>query len=182
MQSCRQRTGAPEEDAGRRLFCWAMQSRLFAYCLEREGRRRARNTPRSGEHSPATSWSRSDAVSRGEERSSAPRHTSVADRLICDDVGLTHNANTYSTTALRCSRSSGVLTSLVLAAGLGPETIAIYCLPLTSNVIGGAEKPEPTLIFHNWSSVVSSNAATVPSSSARNTSPPPVESVPLKFG
>jgi len=41
---------------------------------------------------------------------------------------------------------------------------------LTSNVIGGAEKPEPTLIFHNWSRVVSSNAATVPSTSARNTS------------
>ena len=40
-------------------------------------------------------------------------------------------------------------------------------MPLTSNVIGGAEKPEPTLIFHNSSSVVSSNAATVPSSSAR---------------
>src|SRR5580700_10869541 len=103
-----------------------------------------------------------------------PQHASVS--------GLTHNANTCNTTALRCSRISGVLTSLVLAAGLGPDTIAIYCLPLTSNVIGGAEKPEPTLIFHNSSSVVSSNAATVPSSSARNTSPPPVASVPLKFG
>src|SRR5215831_14243976 len=68
---------------------------------------------------------------------------------ICDDIGLIHNANTYSTTALRCSRSSGVLTSLALAGGLGPETIAIYFLPLTSKVIGGAEKPEPTLIFHN---------------------------------
>src|SRR6202035_5446558 len=101
-----------------------------------------------------------------------PQHTSLDDRSIHDDVGLTHNTNTYSTTALRCSRSSGVLTSLALAAGLGPETIATYCLPLASNVIGGAEKPEPTLIFHNWSRVVSSNAATVPSSSARNTSPP----------
>ena len=29
--------------------------------------------------------------------------------------------------------------SLLLAAMLGPDTIAIYCLPLTSNVIGGAE-------------------------------------------
>src|ERR1700730_18178670 len=60
-----------------------------------------------------------------------------------------HNANTYSTTALRCSRSSGVLTSLPLAAGLGPETIATYCLPLASNVIGGAEKPEARVILHN---------------------------------
>src|ERR1700738_4302697 len=87
----------------------------------------------------------------GEERSSVPQHTSVADRPIYDDAGLIYHPNTCSTIALRCSRSSGVLTSLALAAGLGPETIAIYCLPLTSNVIGGAEKPEPTLIFHNWS-------------------------------
>ncbi len=29
--------------------------------------------------------------------------------------------------------------SLFLAATLGPDTIAIYSLPLTSNVIGGAE-------------------------------------------
>ena len=64
------------------------------------------------------------------------------------------------------------------ATGLGPDTIATYCLPLTSKVIGGAEKPEPTLIFHSSSSVVSSKAATVPSSSARNTRPPPVASVP----
>src|ERR1700675_1192550 len=119
---------------------------------------------------------------RGRGAISAPQHTSVADRPIHDDVGLAHSANTCSTSALRCSRSSGVLTSLPLAPGLGPETIAIYCLPLTSNVIGGAEKPEPTLIFHNWSSVVSSNAATVPSTSPRNRSPPPVASVPLKFG
>ena len=41
-------------------------------------------------------------------------------------------------------------------AGLGPDTIATYCLPLTSKVIGGAEKPEPTLIFHSSSRVVSS--------------------------
>src|SRR6202030_2050371 len=107
-------------------------------------------------------------------RSSAPQHTSVADRPIYDDVGLTHNANTCSTSALRCSRSSGVLTSLALAAGLGPDTIATYCLPLASNVIGGAEKPEPRLIFHNSSRVASSKAAMVPSSSALNTRPPPV--------
>jgi hypothetical protein len=29
------------------------------------------------------------------------------------------------------------------------DAIATYCLPLTSKVMGGAEKPEPTLIFHN---------------------------------
>jgi hypothetical protein len=39
----------------------------------------------------------------GEERSSIPQHTSVADRPIYDDVGLTHNANTCSMSALRCS-------------------------------------------------------------------------------
>src|SRR5947209_6733544 len=50
-----------------------------------------------------------------------------------------HKPKTYSTVALRCSLSSGVLMSLLLAAMLGPDTIAIYCLPLTSNVIGGAE-------------------------------------------
>jgi hypothetical protein len=42
---------------------------------------------------------------------------------------------------LRCSLSSGVLTSRVREPGLGPDTIATYCLPLTSKVIGGAEKP-----------------------------------------
>src|SRR5262249_11392679 len=89
-----------------------------------------------------------------------------------------HSPNTWSTRALRCSFSSGVLTSRPFETGLGPDTIATYCLPLTSNVIGGAEKPEPTLIFHSSSSVVSSKAATVPSSSARNTRPPPVASVP----
>jgi hypothetical protein len=49
--------------------------------------------------------------------------------------------------------------SRVREPGLGPDTIATYLLPLTSNVIGGAEKPEPTLTFHSSSSVVSSNAA-----------------------
>ncbi len=34
--------------------------------------------------------------------------------------------------------------------------MATYCLPPTSNVIGGALKPEPTLSFHSSSSVVSS--------------------------
>src|SRR5205085_6900453 len=64
-----------------------------------------------------------------------------------------YSANTYSTVEWRWSRSSGVFMSLDFAAPLGPETIATYCLPLTSNVIGGAAKPEPTLIFHSSSSV-----------------------------
>jgi hypothetical protein len=38
------------------------------------------------------------------------------------------------------------LTSRALAARLGPDAIATYCLPLTSNVIGGAEKPEPRYV------------------------------------
>jgi hypothetical protein len=41
-------------------------------------------------------------------------------------------------------------------ARLSPDRIATYCLPPTSKVIGGAEKPEPTLTFHTSSSVVSS--------------------------
>ena len=60
-----------------------------------------------------------------------------------------YSENTYSTSAWRISRSSGVLINRPLDPGLGPEMIATYCFPLTSNVIGGAEKPEPTLIFHN---------------------------------
>ena len=64
---------------------------------------------------------------------------------------------TYSTVAWRWSLSSGVLTSLALAETLGPDAIAIYCLPPTSKVMGGAEKPEPTLIFQSCSSVVSSD-------------------------
>src|SRR5260221_321521 len=67
-----------------------------------------------------------------------------------------HRPNTYSTMALRCSLSSGVLMSLDFAAPLGPDAMAMYCLPLTSKVIGGAAKPEPTLTFHTPSSVVSS--------------------------
>src|ERR1700732_155789 len=90
-----------------------------------------------------------------------------------------HSPKRYSTSALRCSLSSGVLTSRLLAAGLGPDTIATYCLPLTSKVIGGAAKAEATVTFHNSSSVVSSKAAIVPSSNALKTSPPPVASVPL---
>ena len=90
-----------------------------------------------------------------------------------------HKPNTYSTSALRCSLSSGVLTRLLFAEGLGPDTIAIYCLPPVSKVMGGAEKPEPIFIFHISSRLVSSKAATVPSSNARKTSPPPVASVPL---
>src|SRR5215475_14144810 len=43
-----------------------------------------------------------------------------------------------------------------LAIGLSPARIATYCLPPVSNVIGGASKPVPTLIFHNSSNVASS--------------------------
>src|SRR5262245_50855396 len=107
------------------------------------------------------------------------RSTSVAGRPIGDNLGRSYSPNTYSTSALRCSLSSGVLTSLLFAEGLGPDAIAIYCFPPASKVIGGAEKPDPTLIFHTSSSVVSSKAATVPSSSARKIRPPPVASVPL---
>jgi hypothetical protein len=50
-----------------------------------------------------------------------------------------------------------VFASCPLEPGLGPDTFpTYYCLPLTSNVIGGAEKPEPTLIFYSSSSVASS--------------------------
>jgi hypothetical protein len=94
-------------------------------------------------------------------------------------TGSAQSPKTYSTVAWRWSLSSGVLMSLALAEALGPDAIAIYCLPPTSKVIGGAEKPEPTLIFQSCSSVVSSNAATVPSVSLRKTSPPPVDTVPL---
>ena len=72
--------------------------------------------------------------------------------------------------------------ALLPLAGPGPDAIATYCLPLTSKVMGGAEKPEPILIFHNSSSEVSSKAATVPSIRPRKTSPPPVDSAPEKFG
>src|SRR5258707_2764077 len=92
--------------------------------------------------------------------------------------GQPHKPKTYSTVALRCSLSSGVRTSLLWDAGLGPDATATYCLPLTSNVIGGAAQADATLVFHSCSSKVSSKAATVPSSNARNTSPPAVAKVP----
>src|SRR3954463_10869921 len=71
-------------------------------------------------------------------------------RVLCPAPygGATHNPNTYSTMAWRRSRTSGELSSLVLAPPLGPDAMAIYCRLLYSKVIGGAEKPEPTLIFH----------------------------------
>ena len=69
---------------------------------------------------------------------------------------LRHSPNTNSMVWLRCSRSSGVKPSLRFEIGLKPDMIATYCLPLTSNVIGGALKPVPTLIFHSGSMVASS--------------------------
>src|ERR1700686_1385396 len=96
---------------------------------------------------------------------------------------LDHSPNTYKTVGLRCSLSSGALARRRLPlAGSVPDAIATYCLPLTSKVMGGAEKAEPTFIFHNSSSVLSSNAVTVPSIRPTNTRPPPVESAPEKFG
>jgi hypothetical protein len=59
--------------------------------------------------------------------------------------------------------------------------MATYCFPPASKVIGGAVKPEPTLIFHSWVSEVSSYAATVPSTRAMKNSPPTVESVPERL-
>jgi hypothetical protein len=82
-----------------------------------------------------------------------------------------YSPNTESTMALRYPLSSGALIRLACS-----EAIATYCLPLNSNAIGGAEKREPTLIFHISSSVVSSKAATVPSSKARNRRPPAARS------
>jgi hypothetical protein len=86
---------------------------------------------------------------------SSPRHVGCGTRL-CAPCGLSrdlqHSAqrpNTYRTVALRWSLSSGVSRSFVREVALGPDAIAIYCLPLTSNVIGGAPNPAPTLIFHN---------------------------------
>src|SRR5262249_5012569 len=48
------------------------------------------------------------------------------------------------------------LTRLAL---LGSRRSRIYCLLLTSHVIGSAEKHEPTLIFHNSSSAASTPRA-----------------------
>ncbi len=64
---------------------------------------------------PSPRWRRgSSRRARGRDRSGSRRAQSP---------------NTYSTVALRCSFSSGVLTSLRRAVWLGPETIATYCLP-----------------------------------------------------
>src|SRR5215467_4978841 len=94
-----------------------------------------------------------------------------------------HSPNTYNTEALRCSLSSGALARRRLPlAGSVPDAIATYCLPLTSKVMGGAEKADPILIFHNSASEVSSKAATVPSIRPTKTRPPPVDSTPEKFG
>src|SRR5712691_11652499 len=67
-----------------------------------------------------------------------------------------YRAKTNNMVWLRISRSSGVCECRRLEIGLSPDRIAIYCLPLTSNVIGGALKPVPTLIFQSGSKVMSS--------------------------
>src|SRR5258708_1038548 len=122
--------------------------------------RRARPEPAIGPAKGRTRGSTHPAGCQGPPRASA------------------HKPNTYSTVALRWSLSSGVASSFVREVALGPDAIAIYCLPLTSNVIGGAPNPAPTLIFQSWLREVSSKAATVPSRRARNTSPPAVASAP----
>src|SRR3981081_2290356 len=66
------------------------------------------------------------------------------------------NPDTHSMVWLRISRSSGVCECRRLEIGLTPDRIAPYCLPSSSNVIGGALKPLPTLIFHGGSMEVSS--------------------------
>src|SRR5262249_61532772 len=72
------------------------------------------------------------------------------------DRAVAHSPNTNSMVWLRISRSSGVCVCRRLVIGLSPDRIATYCLPPTSNVIGGALKPVPTLILPKGSSVVSS--------------------------
>src|SRR5207247_1317040 len=66
-----------------------------------------------------------------------------------------YRAKTNNMVWLRISRSSGVCECRRLEIGLSPDRIAMYCLPLTSNVIGGALKPVPTLIFQSGSKVMS---------------------------
>src|SRR5260370_25715763 len=73
-----------------------------------------------------------------------------------------HSPNTYSTVAWRCSLSSGVFMSLALAGPLGPDAIATYCLPLTSNVNGGPAEPQAALTFHSSPSLRSAYPSTVP--------------------
>src|ERR1700676_4859574 len=63
-----------------------------------------------------------------------------------------YSPNTNIMVCWRISRSSGVKTCRVFDTRLSPVRIATYCLPPASNVIGGAENPVPTLIFHNCSS------------------------------
>src|SRR3954452_5346877 len=69
---------------------------------------------------------------------------------------LPQRPNTNSMVWLRWSLSSGIIACLLSAMRLSPDRMAMYCLPFTSNVIGGALKPTPTLIFHSCSRVVSS--------------------------
>lgn len=59
-----------------------------------------------------------------------------------------YKPNTYNTVALRWSLSSGVARSFVREVALGPDAIATYWRPPTSNVMGGAPNPAPRLIFH----------------------------------
>src|SRR5262245_21072911 len=72
------------------------------------------------------------------------------------DESWAHNPNTYSMVALGMPRSSGERAILARPTLLMPEAMAMYCLPSTAKVMGGAEKPVPILTFHSSSSVWSS--------------------------
>ena len=92
---------------------------------------------------------RADAITVPRAASTRGRVGEAAGLNCCGAAGaeLDHSPNTYKTVALRCSLSSGALARRRLPlAGSVPDAIATYCLPLTSKVIGGAEKAEPILI------------------------------------
>src|SRR5262245_60021458 len=65
--------------------------------------------------------------------------------------------NTYSIEATDMVLSSGNSAS-VCDVCLDPTSTAIYCLPLTEYVIGGAVKPVPALKLQSGCSVFASNA------------------------
>src|SRR6185369_5710703 len=72
------------------------------------------------------------------------------------DLHANYSPNTNSTVAFDNVFISGERASLARPTTPMPEAMAMYCLPSTMYVMGGATKPEPTLIFHNSSSVWSS--------------------------
>ena len=63
-----------------------------------------------------------------------------------------------------------------------PDTIATYCSPFCSQVIGEETIPEPTLNLYKISPDSSSNAKNLPSGVPANTSPPAVDKIPPHNG